>query len=121
MKLLIMVAMFAALTFGGPAAAHEIGDKLGPVWTTPGGAMCDTEDRAKQAIDVYDSGQGKMPANCGILRGDSRVLLEVVGMHESSRRTYIILKITFLPPSALGVQYGWQTHSKAPNILGDPV
>ncbi len=117
MKLLIMVAMFVAFAFGWPAAAHEIGDMVGPITVNPGGAICDTEDQAKRAVDVYDSGQGKMPASCGFVVGNPRVLLEVVGLHESSRKTYIILKITFLPPSSLGVQYGWQTHSKAPDTF----
>ncbi len=117
MKLFLTFAMLVAFAFGWPAAAHEIGDTVGPVTASPGGAMCDTEDQAKRAVDVYDSGQGKMPASCGILRGNPRIVIEVVGLHESSRATYIILKITFLPPSSLGVQYGWQTHSKAPDTL----
>ncbi len=117
MKLLIMVAMLVAFAFGGPATALEIGDMVGPITANPGGAICDTEDQAKRAVDVYDSGQGKMPASCGLFKGNARVLLEVVAMHDSSRATYIILKITFLPPSSLGVQYGWQTHSKAPDTF----
>ncbi len=111
-----LLAILAALQ-GAPVAAHEIGDKVGPLTAIPGGAICDTEDQAKQAIDVYDSGQGKMPSGCGILRGNPRILLEVIRMHESSLASYMILKITFLPPSTLGVQYGWQTHSKEPDTI----
>ncbi len=116
MKLLL--AMLVALAFSGAAVAHEIGDKTGPVRANPGGMICSTEAQARQALDVADdSRQGNFPSGCSILRGNPRVLLEVIGMHESSRATYIILKITFLPPSTLGVQYGWQTHSK---VSGEP-
>ncbi len=119
---LIMVAMLAALAFGGGAVAHEIGDKFGPLWVGSGGAICDTLEQAQQAIDIYDAGQGKIPSSCGILKGTALVLSEVVAMHESNRATYINLKVLFLPPSSLGVQYGWQTHSKAPDTIdGDPV
>ncbi len=115
MKLLL--AMLVALAFSGAAVAHEIGDKIGPVRANPGGMICSTEAQARQAIDVDDSGQGNFPSGCGILRGFPLVLTEVIGMHESSRATYIILKITFLPPTSLGVQYAWQTHSK---VSGEP-
>ncbi len=118
MKLLTTVAMLVAFAFGGPATAHEIGDKFGPLWVGSGGAICDTEAQARQAIDIYDGGQGKVSSSCGLFKGNARVLSEVVAMHDSSRATYIILKITFLPPSSLGVQYGWQTHSKA---QGEPI
>ncbi len=124
MKLLIMVmvAMLAGLPGGGGAVAHEIGDKFGPLWVGSGGAICDTEAQARQAIDIYDAGQGKIPSSCGIFKGTARVLSEVVAMHESNLQTYIILKVLFLPPSSLGVQYGWQAHSKVPDTIdGDPV
>ncbi len=113
----ILLGAFVAL-HGAPVAAHEIGDKVGPVTAIPGGAICDTAEQAERAVDVYDSGQGKIPAGCGFVIGSPRVLLEVIAMHESSRATYMILKITFLPPATLGVQYGWQTHSKAPDTNG---
>ncbi len=117
MKLLLAMLVALIALQGAPAAAHEIGDMVGPVIANPGGAICDTEDQAKQAIDVYDSGQGKMPASCGFVIGNPLVLIEVVGLHESSIRTYIIVKVTFLPPSTLGVQYAWQKHSKAPDAI----
>ncbi len=120
MKLLL--AMLVAFALGGSAVAHEIGDKVGTVWVDPGGGVCDTLEQAQQAIDTYDAGQGKIPSGCGIFEGTARALIEVVAMHESSRATYIILKILFLPPSSLGVWYGWQAHSKAPDTIdGDPI
>ncbi len=120
MKLFLTVAMLVALAVGGPATALEVGDQIGPLTANPGGAICDTAEQAERAIDVYDGGQGNIPSGCGILRGHPRILLEAIRMHESSYATYIILKITFLPPATLGVQYGWQTHSKAPGA-GDSV
>ena len=118
MKLLLTVAMLVALAFGGSATAHGIGYMVGPLTAIPGGAICDTADQAERAVDVYDGGQGKIPSGCGFLRGNPRVLLEVVRIHETSLATYMILKITFLLPASLGVQYGWQTHSKAPGPIG---
>ena len=115
MKLLLTVAMLVA--FAGSAAAHGIGYMVGPLTASPGGAICDTAEQAERAIDAYDAGQGKIPSGCGFLRGNPRVLIEVIRMHESSLATYMILKITFLLPATLGVQYGWQTHSKAPDAI----
>ena len=117
MKLFLTVALLVALAFGGSAIAHGIGYMVGPLTVPPGGAICDTVDQAERAIDAYDAGQGKIPSDCGILRGTPRVLIEVIKMHESSLATYMILKITFLLPSTLGVQYGWQTHSKVHGIV----
>ncbi len=115
-KLLLTVAMLlVAFAFGGGAVAQKIGEMVGPLIADPGGAICDTAEQAKRAIDVYDGEQGSVPSGCGILRGRPRVLVEAIEMHESSRATYMILKITFLPPTALGVQYGWvlDQHEKA--------
>ncbi len=113
----IPLAALIALS-GAPVVAHEIGDKAGPLTAIPGGMICDTAEQAERAIDVLDAGQGKFPSGCGILRDTPRVLVEVIRMHESSRATYMILKITFLPPSTIGVQYAWQKHSKAPDTNG---
>ena len=114
----LAAAMLVALAFGGSATAHGIGYMVGPLSANPGGAICDTADQAERAVDVYDGGQGKIPSGCGFLRGNPRVLLEVVRMHETSLGNYMILKITFLPPSSIGEQYGWQTHSKLPDTIG---
>ena len=121
MKLLTTVAMLVALAGGGLAAAHEIGDMAGPLVASSGGAICDTAEQAERAIDVYDGGQGKIPSGCGFLRGNPRVLIEVIRMYESRRATYMILKITFLLPATLGVQYAWMTHSKLPDTIDIPV
>ncbi len=120
MKLLL--AMLVAFAFGGLAVAHGIGDRIGPMWAAPGGAICDTAEQAKRAIDVYDSGLGNVPSGCGILKGSPRIMAEVIGMHKTNLGTYMLLKVTFLPPATLGVQYSWQSHLEEPDAIdGDEV
>ncbi len=96
-------------------ASHEIGDKFGPLWVGTGGMICDTVEQAAQAIDTYDTGQGKVSSGCGLFKGNARVLTEVVRIHKTNSATYIIFRIMFLPPVTLGVQYGWWIHPEAPD------
>ncbi len=113
MKLLL--AMLVALALGGPAVALVVGDQIGPVRMNSGGVICDTEAQARQAIDQLDRNELRLPDGCGTITGWPWALLKAIGTHESSRATYMILKAKFLPPAALGVQYGWTLiqHEKA--------
>ncbi len=110
MKRALMFAfMFVVLAFGGPAVALDLGEKVGPVWVRPGAVICDTAEQAEQAINTPTS----RPAGCGRLTGASPAFIEAISEHEFGDATYMILKITFLPPTTLGVQYGWVLGSDA--------
>lgn len=121
MRKFLILFLAAVLSFAPalPAAAHEVGDKIGPVLTSPGGAICDTEAQVRRSLDWLDSGNLGLVDGCGTLAGgNSYALIEVIGMHESSKATYMILKIIFLPPTELGVQYGWQVRSSEHDSVG---
>ena len=97
---------------GAPTRAHEVGYKTGMVWVYPGGIICDTEEQAKQAIDTATP----LSAGCGRLLRQLPVFIEAISEYEFDDVAYMILKITFLPPTSLGVQYGWEKHSRALDI-----
>ena len=119
MKLFLAVAMLVA--FGGGALALEVGEKVGMVWVDPGGIVCDTAAQAEQAIDALDAGQGKIPSGCGRLLRQAPAFIEAISEYEFGDAAYVILKITFLPPSSLGVQYAWEMHSTVPDTIDIPV
>ncbi len=114
--LTLAAAMLVAAIIGGPAVALEVGERAGPFTANPGGMICDTVEQAELAIDGIGRDQMVVVAGCGILRGFPQVLIEAVKKHDSSRATYMILKVVFLAPSTIGVQYSWTTYSRiAPN------
>ena len=116
MNKLLSLAAAMLVAFGGSALALEVGEKVGMVWVDPGGIVCDTAAQAEQAIDT----SAPLPAGCGRLLRQAPAFIEAISEYEFGDAAYMILKITFLPPAPLGVQYGWETHSKAPDaISGD--
>ncbi len=115
MKLFLTVTMLVALVFGGLAVALDVGEKVGPVWVMPGSIICDTEEQAERAIDA----SAPLFAGCRRLTRQAPAFIEAISEYEFRNEVFIILKITFLPPAPLGVQYGWQTRPNAPD--GDPV
>ena len=100
--LVALIALYAA-----PAGAYDVGDRLGPVMINRGGTICDTADDTIQAIRAFDGLPGTVPASCGFLMAAAPAYIEFVGHYETSGRIFVILKILFLPPARLGIQYGW--------------
>ncbi len=117
MKLLLTVAMLVALAFGGGAVALEAGDKVGPVLINPGSVICDAVEEVEQAIDTSTP----FPAGCGTLVEASLAYIEALSEHQFGDAEFILLKIIFIPLMhsriQLGVQYGWEYHPLAPDLI----
>ena len=101
-----LLAAFIALHVA-PAWGYDAGDRIGPVIINPGGTVCDTAEDTIEAIRVLDGSFGTLPASCGFLKVALPAFIEFVGHYESAGRTFAIVKILFLPPARLGIQYGW--------------
>ena len=113
----IALAAFIAL-YGPPVGALELGAQTGPVLMNPGGTICDTAEDAVAAIGMLDGEPIAYPASCGRLMVSLPAIMEVVGHRKTRRATYAILKVLFLPPSTLGVQFGWIRDRKEAEGVG---
>ncbi len=112
-KLLSLLAMLVA--FAWPAVALDVGEKVGPVWMHPGATICDTAEQAERAIDA----SVPLSAGCGRLKREVPAFIEAISEYEFGDAAYMILKITFLPPLPLGVQYGWEDPPAPDTIEGE--
>ena len=112
----ILLAALIAL-HGAPVVALEVGEKVGPVWINPGTTICDTKEQVHQAIDPFTP----IPTGCGRLIVVSPAYIEGLSEHKFRGETYILLKVMFLPvmhySTQLGIQYGWERHTMAPDVI----
>ena len=114
MRTLALTLLLAGLLFGGPATAWEVGFKVGPVRVTPGMTICDTIEDATAAVLAVRGGMA--PPTCGSLRGNALALVEVIGHTEFADDLYAIIRVLFLPPVNLGVQYAFTLDEMDPKI-----
>ncbi len=105
-RALALAAALIALS-GAPVASLDVGAKIGPVLMNPGAIICDTAEDAFDAVGKIDGESFGIPASCGRLVVRLPAFMEVVGHRTTVKNTYAILKVMFLPPASLGVQYGW--------------
>ena len=92
---------------GAPVTALGVGARIGPVLMNPGAIICDTVDDAVTAVEILDGAPSMLPMSCGRLTVPLPAFMEVVDHRTTAKDIYAILKVTFLPPAKLGVQYGW--------------
>ncbi len=108
-KLLTLAAAIGMAAFiAGPAVALEVGEQTGLVIVSPGAVLCSTAEDAKQAMDT----SMPLPAGCGTLPVQAYGFIEAESKYEFGDAVYLILKITFVQPAPVAVQYGWKFHSK---------
>ena len=99
---------------GVPVAALDVGARIGPVLMNPGAIICDTVEDAVTAVEIRDGAPVVLPMSCGRLMVPLTVFMEVVGHQTTAKDTYAIIKVLFLPPVKLGVQYGWVSDGRSP-------
>ena len=112
-RALILTLAMIALS-GAPVAALDVGARIGPVLMNPGAIICDTVDDAITAVEIRDGAPVVLPMSCGRLTRPTPAFMEVVAHKTTAKNTYAILKILFLPPAKLGVQYGWVMDNGSP-------
>ena len=99
---------------GGAVAALGVGERIGPVLMNPGAIICDTVDDAVTAVEILDGAQAILPISCGRLTRPTPAFMEVVAHKTTAKDSYAILKIQFLAPATLGVQFGWVLDNGSP-------
>lgn len=99
-----VIRLTALIALGSaPAAALDVGQRIGPVLMTAGGTICDTEADVVMAMNFLAGIHDDRPKSCGYIIKALPAYLVVV----SHYREFAILKILFPPRSSLGIQYGW--------------
>ncbi len=106
-KWILALPVFLIALHGAPVASYEVGERIGPVLMNPGSTICDTAEDAILAIQALDGASVGYPASCGRLTAPLPVLMEIIDHFKSGEVVYAILKVGFLPPARLGIQYGW--------------
>lgn len=101
LKSLAVVAMLAA----SPVRAEETEHVLHEAIVGQGGLICDTVDEVKSFIGSQESRSEDIPSGCGSLQQPAVMRVVVVGVFETPRRKYLLVRYDFLslpmPP-----QYG---------------